>query len=165
MKVSKKICLGIIGTCLITASAALAVDQQRDRLQIHKDDPLYLQTRDRDRLKICCEEFMTPQEIEEYKRQYLALQTEQARNQFRQRHEEQMRLRADQQGTTVSATGAQKGGSQSGSGSSGGNRGGNGSQGNGGNSNGGGSSGGSGGGNGGGNNGGKGGGKGGGGKR
>lgn len=157
MKMAKRICLGIVGTYFITVSAALAADQQRDKLQIHKDDPLYLQTQDRDRLKICCEEFMTPQEIEEYKKQYLALQTEQARKQFRKRHEERMGIRAEQQGTAVSTGGVQKAGSQSGSGRSGGNRGGNGNQGNGGNSNGGGS--------GGGNNGGKGGGKGGGGKR
>ncbi|WP_176371588.1 hypothetical protein [Desulfosediminicola flagellatus] len=101
MKKSNIVHLTILTTCLLSASSSLAINQQQDQLRIHQDDPLYLQTQDRDRLQIYCQHLMTPTEIAEYRSQYQALQNEQARNTFRHRHEERMRLRAEAQGLPI----------------------------------------------------------------
>ncbi len=98
MKIEKYVHLVSVITLLMSSGVAVAVDKQQDRLRIHVDDPLYLQVKEQKRLQIYGSELMTPQERAEYQHQYLSLQSEQARNEFRHRHEIRMRLRADAEG-------------------------------------------------------------------
>lgn len=102
MKTNTVLCLMAAAAFLCTAVVSNAADQQRDRLQLHTDDPLYLQQQDRDRLHIYADKLMSPEEKALYRNEYYELKTEQERERFRHRHEIRMRARADAQGIRLS---------------------------------------------------------------
>ena len=121
MKAVTLICHAVVGAIIFSAAAGGAADKQQDRLQLHIDDPQYLQDQDQDqdRLRIHQDEqqynqlrlregnpiygaeLMTVDELTEYQNQYQKLQTAEEQNRFENQHRLLIKTRAQAEGVDI----------------------------------------------------------------
>jgi len=120
MKAANLICHAVAGAVIFSAAAVGAADMQQDRLQLHIDDPQYLQDKDRDqdRLRIHQDdqqntgqqspeepiygaELMTADEQAEYRNQYRKLQTVTEQKRFENQHRLLINTRAQSEGVAI----------------------------------------------------------------
>jgi hypothetical protein len=98
----RKLLYGMIAASLLAglSVAALAQDQDRDKLQTQDKDQTrdQLRTRDRD---IYGSQLMTTEERNEYHAKMRAAKTAQEREQIRKEHHERMKVRAKEKGVTI----------------------------------------------------------------